>query len=101
MRVKIRVNKTIFKNTYKTLKITDALLIGAYPIIMVYTFHSNNTTLLLRGETFLGVFIYLFAILEYINYFFIRLSYSKYKDILNLLKFKNLKQSSINKELKK
>lgn len=97
---KKRVNKIIFKNTYKIFKITDSLLIGAYPIIIVYTFHSNNT-LLLRGETFLGVFIYVFAILEYINYFYIRLSFSKYKDILNLLKFKNLKQSSINKELKK
>lgn len=46
-------------------------------------------------------FIYIFAILEYINYFYIQLSYDNISDIKNLLKSKRLKQSSINKDFKR
>ncbi|MFJ8260601.1 general stress protein [Rummeliibacillus sp. NPDC094406] len=46
-------------------------------------------------------FLYIFAILEYVNYFYIQLSYDNRMDIEYLLKNKRLKKSSISKDLEK
>ncbi|WP_397538486.1 general stress protein [Rummeliibacillus pycnus] len=46
-------------------------------------------------------FFYIFAILEYINYFYIQLSYDNRIDIEYLLKNKRLKKSPISKDLGK
>ncbi|HHY73617.1 MAG TPA: general stress protein [Bacillus bacterium] len=45
--------------------------------------------------------IYFFAILEYINYFHIQLSYDNYSDIKYLLKSKKLKQACLSKDFER
>lgn len=100
-----RINGTVryrdnYTSLYKFFMTFDIIIFLIYPIIFIYLmFH--RTTLLFRVETFLGIFIYLFAIAEYVNYFYIRLSYSKIDDIMKLLTFKKIKKSCINKELNK
>lgn len=46
-------------------------------------------------------FIYIFAILEYINYFHIQLSYDNLSDIKYLLKSKRLKQACLSKDFER
>ncbi|WP_316572913.1 general stress protein [Neobacillus sp. YIM B06451] len=46
-------------------------------------------------------FIYIFAILEFINYFYIQLSYDNLSDIRYLIKTKKLKRSSLSKDFKR
>lgn len=43
-------------------------------------------------------FIFIFAVLEYINYFYVQLSYDNMTDFKSLLKSKRLKKSSISKD---
>lgn len=50
---------------------------------------------------YLSGFIYIFAILEFINYFYIQLSYDNASDINYLIKTKKLKRSSLNKDFKR
>lgn len=92
------------------------------PIKIVRQLHClkllNLTWIMISGVTFIidlirwqhllptagfaiALFIYLFAILEYINYFHIQLSYDSISDIKNLLQSRRLKQSSMNKDLKR
>ena len=54
----------------------------------------------IRG-LYLSGFIYIFAILEFINYFYIQLSYDNAADIKYLIKTKKLKRSSLNKDFKR
>lgn len=56
------------KAIYRFFRAFDLLCILFYPIILFYCV--RNTTRL-----YIGLAIYVFAILEYINYFYIRLSY--------------------------
>jgi hypothetical protein len=49
----------------------------------------------------ISVFIYVFSILEYINYFHIQLSYDNLSDIRYLLKTKRLKQASLTKDFER
>ncbi|WP_431030190.1 general stress protein [Lysinibacillus sp. LZ02] len=53
------------------------------------------------GGLAIAFFIYIFAVLEYINYFYIQLSYDNSSDIRHLLKNKKLKQSCMNKDFKR
>lgn len=53
------------------------------------------------GGLSIAVFIYVFAVLEYINYFYVQLSYDNFSDIKNLLKSKRLKQSCISKDFRR
>lgn len=46
-------------------------------------------------------FIYIFAILEFINYFYIQLSYDNLSDIRYLLKTKKFKRSCLSKDFKR
>ena len=48
-----------------------------------------------------AAFIFIFAILEYINYFYVQLSYDNLYDIRNLMKAKKLKKSCINKDFER
>ncbi|MER1987397.1 MAG: general stress protein [Solibacillus sp.] len=50
------------------------------------------------GGLLIAGFIYVFAVLEYVNYFYIQISYDNISDIKSLLKSKRLKQSCINKD---
>ncbi|MFJ7726675.1 general stress protein [Neobacillus sp. NPDC097160] len=53
------------------------------------------------GGLSIAFFIFIFAILEFINYFYIQLSYDNVSDIKNLLKSRKLKKSSLNKDFKR
>lgn len=54
-----------------------------------------------RGGLTLSGFIYIFACLEYVNYFHFQLSYDNFSDIRNLIKSKKLKKSSLNKDFRR
>ena len=56
---------------------------------------------LLVGGLLLSGFIFLFAILEYINYFHIQLSYDNRADLEHLLRTKKLKQASLSKDFER
>ncbi len=49
----------------------------------------------------LSAFIFTFAILEFINYFYIQLSYDNSSDIKYLMKTRKLKRSSLSKDFKR
>jgi len=53
------------------------------------------------GGGYVTVFIYIFAILEYINYFHIQLSYDNASDVKNLLTLKRLKKASLSKDFER
>ena len=53
------------------------------------------------GGLYLSGFIYIFAILEYINYFHIQLSYDNRSDMKYLFKSKKLKQASLSKDFER
>ncbi|MCM1565635.1 MAG: hypothetical protein NC238_06740 [Dehalobacter sp.] len=95
-----KVNKNGFRRTYRLLKIIDLILILLYPVIIILGF-AYDDVVFTKFSTLIGIFIYLFGIAEIINYFYVRLSYRKAKDIVALLKLKNLKKSSLNSELNK
>ncbi|MDR9797079.1 general stress protein [Aeribacillus pallidus] len=50
---------------------------------------------------YIAGFIYVFAILEYINYFHIQLSYDNFSDMKYLLKSKKLKKSCLRKDFER
>ena len=94
------VNKSWFKILYRTLRFLDIILILLYPLIMIFMFGWYGEGFK-ANAIFLGIFLYFFGIAEYINYFYVRLSYGKFKDIVDLLKLKNIKKSSLYRELNK
>lgn len=53
------------------------------------------------GGLYISGGIYIFAILEYINYFHIQLSYDNLSDIKYLLKSKRLKQACVSKDFER
>jgi len=93
-------DRIIFRKTYKVLKRLDFIMFILYPIGLIYLLILNDICVL-RKENFFGTFLFVFGIIEYINYFYIRLSYSKHEDIVALFKFQNIKKSSLGKELEK
>lgn len=82
-------------NIYRILKIIDAILLCiGIPIILLN--YSNIAV------TTLSVFIWLFSIIEWINYYVVRLSYSYNPTVLlRHLKNKTLKKSRIAREVDK
>ncbi|MFK2825327.1 general stress protein [Bacillus sp. B190/17] len=53
------------------------------------------------GGLSIAGFVYIFAVLEYINYFYVQLSYDNISDIKYLLKTKKLKRACISKDFKR
>lgn len=53
------------------------------------------------GGLSIAGFIYIFAVLEYINYFYVQLSYDNISDVKYLLKSKKLKKACISKDFKR
>jgi hypothetical protein len=70
------------------------------PFMFVFDFFKWDPSLPLGGLS-LSVFIYIFAVLEYINYFHIQLSYDNRSDMKYLLKSKKLKQASLSKDFER
>ncbi|PEE43638.1 general stress protein [Bacillus pseudomycoides] len=69
-------------------------------IMFVIDFFYWYPLLPLGGLSIAG-FIYVFALFEYINYYYVQLSYDNISDIKYLVKSKRLKQASINKDFKR
>ncbi|MDZ5710667.1 general stress protein [Jeotgalibacillus haloalkalitolerans] len=53
------------------------------------------------GGLLISFFIYIFAILEFINYFYTQLSYGRIFEIKNLLRNRTLKRSSLSKDFER
>ncbi|MEK3796829.1 general stress protein [Peribacillus sp. FSL H8-0477] len=80
-------------------KVTLGLFIVSLPIFGM-DFLRFSPSLPIGGLT-IAAFIYVFALLEYINYFYVQLSYDNLSDITHLLKSRRLKRSSISKEYRR
>lgn len=80
--------------TYSRLKIINLFLIVIY-IPIFFTFKVSIK------YSITGVFIYIFSILEYINYFFIRLSYKNPRHFFDNLKIGKFPKSQIVKEIER
>ena len=70
------------------------------PFMFVIDFLRWYPSLPIGGLSISG-FIYIFAILEYINYFHIQLSYDNFSDVRYLLKSKRLKQACLSKDFER
>lgn len=53
------------------------------------------------GGLMLSGFVFIFSILEFINYFYVQLSYDNRSDIRHLIKTKKLKRSSLSRDFKR
>lgn len=84
----------------KNLQKWDIGLIIVLPFMFVFDFFKWYPSLPFGGLSLSG-FIYLFAILEYINYFHIQLSYDQLSDIKYLIKSKRLKQACLRKDFER
>ena len=82
------------------LKTVNMVMIMTTIIVFIFDFIKWYPSLPLGGLT-ITFFIYIFAILEFINYFYIQLSYDNVSDIKKLLKSKKLKNSCMNKDFKR
>lgn len=78
----------------------NIVLIIVPPFMFVIDFFRLYPSLPIGGLSISG-FIYIFAILEYINYFHIQLSYDNSSDIKYLLKSKRLKQACLSKDFER
>ena len=84
----------------KNLKKWNIGLMIVLPFMFGFDFFKWYPSLPLGG-LYLSGFIYIFAILEYINYFHIQLSYDNLSDIKYLIKSKRLKQACLSKDFER
>ncbi|AMM95736.1 general stress protein (plasmid) [Peribacillus simplex] len=82
----------------RRLKKINIILIAISLLAFAIDFSKWYPSLPVLGLSIAG-FICIFAVLEYINYFHIQLSYDNISDIKYLLKTKRLKQACISKDL--
>ncbi|MFY0757289.1 general stress protein [Metabacillus dongyingensis] len=82
------------------LKNLNMVLIIVSIIVLAFDFIKWYPSLPLGGFLIAG-FVYIFAVLEYINYFYVQLSYDNISDIKYLLKTKKLKEACISKDFKR
>lgn len=81
------------------LKTVNMVMIMTAIVVFAFDFIKWYPSLPLGGLT-ITFFIYIFAILEFINYFYIQLSYNV-SDIKDLLRSRKLKNSCMNKDFKR
>ena len=84
----------------KRLKLINIILVFVSIVMFVIDFLQFYSSLPIKG-LIIAAFIYIFAVLEFINYFYIQLSYDNISDIKYLLKTKKLKQSCIRKDFQR
>jgi len=84
----------------KRLKIINILIVFVSIAMFVIDFVQFYSSLPREGLV-IAAFIYIFAVLEFINYFYIQLSYDNISDIKYLMKTKKLKQSCISKDFQR
>lgn len=82
------------------LKKLNIVLIVVTIIAFVFDFIRWYPSLPIGGLIIAGI-IYVFAVLEYINYFYVQLSYDNISDLKYLLKTRKLKQATIGKDFKR
>ena len=82
---------------YKNLKKLNIVLIIVLIFIFVFDFFKWYPSVPLHSLGIAG-FIYIFAVLEYINYFHLQLSYDNLSDIKYLLRAKRLKKSCLSRD---
>ena len=82
-----------------SLKTVNMIIIVITIIVFAFDFIRLYPSLPIGGLT-IAFFIYIFAILEFINYFYIQLSYN-ISSIKDLLRNRKLKTSCINKDFKR
>lgn len=98
---------------YNQLKQSDYGLLPYNKLLIFKRLKGVNLALIALGIPFLiaqltvlpatiyfFIFLYLFAIVEYINYYYIRLSYQTREDINDLLRHKKLRSSRLAREIK-
>ncbi|WP_285767413.1 general stress protein [Peribacillus sp. SI8-4] len=78
----------------------NLVLIFFSMILFVIDVLVNYPSLPIKGLLISG-FIFIFAVLEFINYFYLQLSYDNVSDIKYLIKTKKLKRSSLSKDFKR
>lgn len=88
----------IVKFLYHLKKLNFLIMILA---IFAFIFDIIGSSSISMAGLSISLFIYVFAILEFINYFYIQLSHDNASDIKNLLRSKRLKKSSLNKDFKR
>lgn len=89
--------------TVKNLKRLQSINIGIMTFAVILFFidvYIHYPLLPIEGLLISG-FILIFASLEFINYFYVQLSYDNKSDIKYLLKNKKLKQSCLNQDIKR
>lgn len=82
------------------LKTVNMVMIITAIVVFAFDFIKWYPSLPLAG-LIITFFIYNFAILEFINYFYIQLSYNNVSDIKNLFRSRKLKISTMNKDFKR
>lgn len=70
VQLKKAMDTQVIAPIYKKLKVLDFILLAAYLPIWLLTFRANSST-----NALVGILLWLFAIIEFINYFHYRLSY--------------------------
>lgn len=90
---------SIVRSLYFFKKLNLAMFIATI-IAFIFDIFDRYPSVPLDGLS-IAFFIYIFAILEFINYFYIQLSYDNISDIKYLLKRKKLKKSCMNKDFKR
>ncbi|MFP7473114.1 general stress protein [Niallia taxi] len=85
---------------FKFLKKFNGFLIFAPFIAFVTDLYLWKSNLPVGGVS-IALFIYLFAVLEYINYYYIQLSYDNISDINYLWRTKKLKRACLDKDFKR
>ena len=86
-----------FQRLYTFFKWLDAGLLALYPLLALL---GSFTTVMDFQASIWSHLIYLFAILEYINYYFWQLSYDNCNDIRYLLKHRRLRRAHLYIDLK-
>lgn len=90
---------SIVKILYHAKKINIIIMLVSL-VMFIFDYIKWSDTLPIGGFL-IALFIYLFAIIEFINYFYIQLSHDNASDIRSLLKNKKFKKSSLNKDFKR
>ena len=82
------------------MKVVNVFILIAGIFAFILDIVKYNSSLPVTGLV-ISMFIYIFAILEFINYFYVQLSYDNGKDMKNLIRRRKLKISSLRKDFKR
>lgn len=85
-----------FRRVFTLFKRSNILLIPAYPLLFVYTLSTQQTQ---AGEPIWATVCWLFALLEYINYYHYQLMHDTSNDLQYLLRHKRLRHAPLATDL--